>query len=318
MHTVAVGADIASAHFDAARLDAGGRYEHKRFSNDLAGSVAFLAWPAGFGGERPLARMEAAGAYSPPLAGFLFARGGPVAVANPARIAAFAKTELSRAKTDKADAKLVARFAREKQPPLWKPLPPALRALQSLLRRAEDLRGMLQTERNRLDAAEAARPIEAVTKALGAEMESVKARLRKRTDEDPDLRGRRDLLESIPGTGGAAAARLLAALHPHRGLASAKRAAAHAGLDVRIRDPGKRIGTRHLAKRGDPPLRKAPYMPALAAWRHNPAVKALCERLKAKGKNGKPVACAAMRKLLHLAFAILKSGKPFDPNYGLA
>ena len=56
----------------------------------------------------------------------------------------------------------------------------------------------------------------------------------------------------------------------------------------------------------------------MVAWRHNPAVRAFCERLKANGKSGKAVACAAMRKLLHIAFAILKSGKPFDPNLGLA
>jgi transposase len=54
------------------------------------------------------------------------------------------------------------------------------------------------------------------------------------------------------------------------------------------------------------------------AWRHNPVIKAFCERLKANGKNGKVVACAAMRKLVHLAFGVLRSGKPFDPKLALA
>jgi transposase len=320
MHTANVGADISKAKFDAARLDEEGRYKHKHFSNDPAGFAAFAAWLEGFGGGRPLVCLEATGAYSQPLAEFLHAHGWPVAVANPACVAAFAKTELSRAKTDKADAKLIARFAREKRPPLWQPLPPDLRTLQSLLRRADDLLEMLQMERNRLDTADAdaAPSIRAVAKVLEDELAAVRARIRKHIDDDPDLRGRAGLLETIPGIGEASAAHLLAALHPHYGFAGAKQAVAHAGLDVRIRDSGKQVGARHLTKCGDPLLRKALYMPALVAWRHNPIIKAFCERLKAKGKNGKLVACAAMRKLLHLAFAILKSGKPFDPNYGLA
>jgi transposase len=59
-------------------------------------------------------------------------------------------------------------------------------------------------------------------------------------------------------------------------------------------------------------------MPILSAWQHNPAIRAFCERLKASGKKGKAVACAAVRKLIHIAFAILKSGKPFDPEFKLA
>jgi hypothetical protein len=55
--------------------------------------------------------------------------------------------------------------------------------------------------------------------------------------------------------------------------------------------------------------------PTLVAWRHNPPIRAFCEHLKANGKNGKAIVCAAMRKLIRIAFAILKSGQPFDPNY---
>jgi transposase len=62
-------------------------------------------------------------------------------------------------------------------------------------------------------------------------------------------------------------------------------------------------------------LRKALYMPAVVAKRHNPAIRAFCERLKANGKKGKAVICAAMRKLMHIAYAVLKSGKPFDPKF---
>jgi len=59
-------------------------------------------------------------------------------------------------------------------------------------------------------------------------------------------------------------------------------------------------------------------MPMLSALVHNPAIRAFCQHLKAHGKPGKSYVCAASAKLIHIAFAILKSGKPFDPNYGLA
>jgi hypothetical protein len=71
-------------------------------------------------------------------------------------------------------------------------------------------------------------------------------------------------------------------------------------------------GNTPIAKNGDPALRKALYIPAIVAWKHNPLIHVFCERLN--GKNGKAIVCAAMRKLIHLAFGVLKSGKAFDPT----
>lgn len=246
MHTITVGVDIAKAIFDAARRDAEGRYKHKKFGNDAEGFVAFVAWLADFGDERPLIRMEATGAYSHPLAEFLFAQGWPVGVVNPACIAAFAKAELSRAKTDKNDAKSIARFAREKQPALWKPSPANLHALQTLLRRIGDLQAMRQMEKNRLDTAgrDIAPSIETIVAALDTELQAIQQRLQQHIDDDPDYRKRRDLLVSIPGIADTTAIHLLAVLDPHYGFTSAKQVTAYAGLDVRIRDSGKKQGFR--------------------------------------------------------------------------
>jgi len=320
MNTPIVGADVAKAKFDAARLGADGKYKHKKFDNTLEGFAAFLAWLVAFGGDRPLVCMEATGAYSIPLAEYLAAQGWPVSVVNPNKIAHFGKSELSRAKTDKADAKLIARYAREKTPALWTPPPPEIRELQLLLRRVEDLTEMRQMEQNRLDTADAAvaGSIKAVLASLDQELEATQKRIRQHFDDHSDLKQRRDLLDTIPGVGKATAAQLLVALSEHYGFDNAKQAAAHAGLAPLIQESGRWKGKTRLSKTGDPMLRKALYMPAVVAWQHNPAIRAFCERLKAAGKNGKAVACAAMRKLLHIAFAILKSGKPFDPNYGLA
>ena len=131
--------DIAKAHFDAARLGADGKYQHQPFDNTPEGFARFAEWLAGFGAEPTPVCMEATGAYSVPLAKFLVGRGVPVSVVNPARIAAFAKRELSRAKTDQADAKRIARYALAMRPPAWTPPPAEIRERQALLRRLEHL-----------------------------------------------------------------------------------------------------------------------------------------------------------------------------------
>ena len=100
--------------------------------------------------------------------------------------------------------------------------------------------------------------------------------------------------------------------------ANAKQVVAFAGLAPKIQEPGKWVGKTRIAKTGDPGLRKVLYMPALTAWQHNPVIRAFCERLKANDKNGKAIVCAAMRKLIHLAYAILQSGQPFDAKLRLA
>ncbi|WP_442496903.1 IS110 family transposase [Methylobacter sp. sgz302048] len=138
MSQVTVGVDIAKHKFDVARLE-NGKYKHKKFDNTPEGFAALIVWLTTFGGVKPSVCMEATGAYSIPLAECLAQSGYPVAVVNPARIKGFAKSELSRIKTDKADAKLIARYAQEKKPPLWTPPPANIRELQALLRRIEDL-----------------------------------------------------------------------------------------------------------------------------------------------------------------------------------
>jgi len=319
MAKVIVGIDIAKLKFDVARL-CEGKYKHAKFSNDTQGYADFMAWLSQFSDTDVRVCMEATGAYSLPLAEFLVERGYFVSVINPAQIHAFGKSELSRAKTDKADAKLIARYGLQARLEAWIPLPANLRHLQALTRRLEHLLEMQRMEQNRLETAEVTivPSIEAVLATLSAELKATRQAIQEHIDHDPDLKQRRDLLETIPGIGPASIAYLLVALSPHHGYTHAKQVVAHAGLAPAIRESGQWTGKTRLAKNGDPRLRKALYMPALVAWRYNPAIRTYCERLKANGKNGKLVACAAMRKLVHLAFAILKSGKPFDPNFSLA
>jgi transposase len=241
-----------------------------------------------------------------------------VSVINPAQIKAFAHSELSRAKTDKADAKLIARYAQTMQPPLWTPPSPAIRAIQALVRRVDDLSEMIRMEKNRLDTAtdSAVREsIETIISTLKAQLKATRAAITQQIDNDPTLKERAELLDSIKGVGDATIAQLLVVLDKHHNFTNAKQVVAFVGLAPAIKQSGQWRGNTHISKTGDASLRKALYMPALSAWKSNPVIQAFCERLRANGKNGKAIICAAMRKLIHLAFAILKSGQPFDPDY---
>jgi transposase len=312
-----VGIDIAKAKFDAAVL-CDGKYKTKVFPNTHQGFEQFLAWLKVF--AMPHVCLEATGRYGEALATFLTDHSIAVSVVNPAQIHAFGKAELSRTKTDKSDAKLIARFCALHRPPLWQPLPKAVRDLQALVRRLDNLLEMRQMERNRQDGAEPAvqTSIQILLHTLDTEIEQIRQRIREHIDQEPDLRQRRDLLDSIPGLGAATIAVVLAALGDVTRFDNARCVAAFAGLSPQERQSGKWKGHTRLSKTGDALLRKALYLPALVAWRHNPLIKAFCERLKAQGKNGKLIVCAAMRKLLVLAYGVLKSGQPFDPNFALA
>lgn len=158
-------------------------------------------------------------------------------------------------------------------------------------------------EQNRLGTADPATApsIRAFLQTLDREIEAAREMIRRRIDDDPDLKSCRDLLESIPG------AHLLVLFGDHHGFQSAKQAVAFAGLAPNPHQSGM-TGKARLSKVGGRSIRKALYLPALVAWRHNPPVREFCERLKANGKTGKAVACAAMRRLLHIAFGVLKSG----------
>jgi transposase len=73
-------------------------------------------------------------------------------------------------------------------------------------------------------------------------------------------------------------------------------------------------GRTRLSKTGNARLRRALYMPALSARRYNPIIKAFCQRLQQRGKRPMEIVGAAMRKLLHIVYGVLKSGKAFDPS----
>jgi transposase len=313
-----LGIDISKLKFDICLSREAGRFRHKVFPNSPAGFSQLSVWLSKQKVERVHACLEATGTYGEALATHLHEAGHLVSVVNPAVIKAYGQSRLSRTKTDKADATLIAQFCSERRPPQWQPLPAEIRELQALVRRLDSLVEMRQMEVNRLEVA----VTEAVTESLAGhlayldeEVARTEQMIRSHLDSHPDLRGQRDLLLSIPGIGETTAAKLLSEIMDVRLYASAKQLAAFAGLAPRLHESGSSVKRKaRLSKTGAPRLRKALYFPAIAAIKYNPYIKDLSQRLRARGKCPMQVIGAAMRKLIHLAYGVLKSGRPFDPE----
>ena len=321
--TAYLGIDVAKKKVDVALRGSDGKVREKAVANTAAGATALLAWVARYHTGPVHACLEATGTYGIALAERLADAGYVVSLVNPARIAAYARSRLTRSKTDPVDARLIAEFCEKETPPRWVPPAPELRALQALVRRLDALEEMRTQERNRL----AAEPADAVVQAslqhlidvIEDEMQTLRARIRDHFDQYPGLRAQRDLLTSIPGIGEATAAVLLAEFGGLTQFRQAAACAAYAGVVPRHIESGTSVRRKPvLSKLGVPLLRKALFYPAMVALRFNPIIVAFGKRLRQKGKHKMVVIAAAMHKLVHLAYGVLKTKKAFDPEYLLA
>ena len=219
-----VGIDIAKAKFDVALLNPIGKYRSKVFANTPEGYDQLLDWLRKYEALEAHLCMETTGAYGRGLARFLAHQKLLVSVVNPAQIHAFGKTELTRAKTDKADARLIARYCQMHHPAAWTPPADEIVALQALVQRLNDLLGLQNMENNRLETAESAAipSIEAILAAIDKQIEAVRKQIKGHIDDHPDLKTQKDLLLSIPGIGDNTTATLLAFLSPLERFHSAK------------------------------------------------------------------------------------------------
>jgi len=320
-----IGIDVAKATFDIALPLGPGKYRTRaKVANTAAGWEQLLAWRDKHAPEAAVG-MEATGIYHEALAERLVAAGVTVYVVNPAQIKAYGQSELLRTKTDRTDAKLIARFFQSRQLDperlrAYVPPTPSERRLRALVRRLDDLKQMRQMELNRLESANetVAQGITEVVATLDGQIDQVERAITEHVDDDPDLRTRRDLLNSIPGLSDTTSTFLLACLGQLERYEHVGQLVAHAGLNPAQRQSGKHQGKVRISRIGDALVRAKLYMPALVAKRHNPILAAFAQRLADRGKPPKVILCALMRKLLHLVWGVLRSGKPFDPRHALA
>lgn len=316
MHKYYLGIDVAKAKLDCALRMPDGKYRNKVVVNTPAGYTTLSVWLNKHGATLPHVCMEATGVYWEAVAEYLASQNMIVSVINPAQIKAFGASRMVRTKTDRVDAQLIAAFCVERCPDAWKAPSPAEQALRAMVLRLEALQNMRTQEINRLDVArEAVKPgITSHITWLDSEIETLIARIRNHMNNDPDLKDKQALLDSIPGLGERTIAVLLAFYADTQRFDNARKAVAFAGLDPRQHESGSSVKAKpRMSKVGHSFLRKALYMPAMVTLYRTAWGKSFRARLAASGKPPMLIIGAMMRKLVQVAFGVLKSGKSFDP-----
>ena len=312
-----LGIDIAKQKFDVALL-VDGKTKHKACKNSVEGFETLTLWLERQGIQKVHACLEATGSYGEDLAIYLHEAGHIVSIVNPARIKGFGQSELIRTKTDKIDAALIARFCLAMNPGPWNPPSPEIRSLRALVRRVDSLIDMRSQEKNRISTAHetVALLIKEHIAYLDQEIEKIRQQIADLIGKDPHLKRKKDLLDSIPALGKATIPHILAELDDLGKFNHVREMVAFIGLAPKETISGSSIkGKPRLCKIGHARLRRALYMPALVSIQCNPLMIAFYKRMKDKGKNGKVIVCAIMRKLLHVIYGVLKSGKKYDPNH---
>ena len=188
---VALGLDVGKDKIHASLLFHS-RKRDRTFTNDARGHAAVLAWIDEQKVKPVHACLESTGGWSEALATALFDAGHVVSIVNPTRVKAFAKSELLRTKTDKVDARLIARFCNLHRPPAWSPPPENVRRLQGLSRRLDSLISIRSQELNRLEAPGEVdvvkASIESTIALLSREIALIEEQLRELVNNNPDLR----------------------------------------------------------------------------------------------------------------------------------
>jgi transposase len=268
--------------------------------------------------------MEATGSYWISLATRLVHDGFRVSVINPAQAHHFAKALLKRAKTDAIDAQTLAQLAMILQPEPWMPPPQIYYELQQRLAQRDDLLNLRQQVRNQLHALmqhpEVIEPVrlrmECLLSTFQLQIDEIEAEITAALNQDSAWAAAAERLQSIKGVGWVTAAWTLVTTLNFTACDSVDSLTAYAGLAPMPRQSGSSVWHRpSIGHSGNGRLRTAYYMATLTAARFNPAIKTFYSRLIAAGKPEKVARCAAARKLLHIAWAVVKKDQPFDPNY---
>lgn len=339
------GVDIAAKDFTAATLLPGGkpRLEKKPFEQTPQGFSLFLARLAaaasGIPPQEHLVVMESTGPYWVALAVYLAQKDYAVSVVNPAQVHFFAKAQLKRSKNDKLDAQTLAEFAQTMLPNLWTPPPQFYHELRQRISQRDNLVRIKTQVENQLHSLlvnpiiiESVRDqLKELVSTLSSQIEQMDHELAdllkielKKLDQEPQAEPSHQqewkrsiaLLRTIPGIGPLTASWLVLSTLNFTTCQSPQALSLYAGLAPIERSSGSSIrGHPQIGHSGNARLRTLLYMATLTAARYNPLIKAFWERLHDKKHKPLKVArCACARKLLHLAFAIVKSGKPFDPG----
>jgi len=323
-----IGIDVSKAKLDCSLLldAASTKRRAKSVANSRAGVAELLAWCTKHNADPSElhAILEGTGVYHEQAALALADAGVAVSIVNPAQVKDFGRSLGVRTKTDGVDSLVLARYGALLNPRAWTPPAQEARSLQALLSRREAIAQDLQRERNRLEKADATDTPMLIRQSLVDSISFLEKQLAKlqqdiddHINKHPGLKADRDLLISIPAVGPQVGNHLLSVIHNHD-FQSAEQLAAYLGLVPVERQSGTSVlGRPRLSKAGPARIRAVLYMAAIVGTQYNPHIKALYQRLQERGKTKMSALGAAMRKLVHLCFGVLKTRQPYQPNYAV-
>ncbi len=309
-----LGIDISKDFFDV--YDHQG--QHYQFKNSLKGYARFKKILS----SASHCVMEATGYYHIRLAYYLLENGITVSVENPLKVKRFIQMGLSKVKTDKSDAKQLYEYAQTQRLRLWQgssknqqECMQLIRLLSVYSKQSTQLKNKIEGEITLgIPSKVVLKSLEKQLKTLEKEKKVLEQELEKIVKEEhqEDL----TLLKSIPGIGIKTALFLLVFTDGFERFDSAKELCSYAGITPTIRQSGSSVkGKARMSKIGNQKLRNLLFMCSFNACKYNRACKALFDRIVAKGKSKKLALIAVCNKLLKQAYAIVKSGIPYDNNY---
>jgi transposase len=310
-----LGIDVGKVQLHAELLQ-GTATARKSVPNSIKGFEQLCKWLANRKVSDVHVCLEATGTYGEAVAEYMFDAGYRVSVINPAQIKAFGRSVLVRTKTDLVDAGVIAQFCRERNPPAWAPPSREIRAFRALLRRRQVLVDMIAAEKNRLEAAvepSVRRSVSSTLAALQSELERLEEDIDKHVKANPELQGNVDRIDEIPGFGSLTSQKVLAETNCFSICDSPAAIVAYAGLNPQQYQSGSIRRRGRISKIGNAALRKSLYYAALSAKQHSAYFRAFVQRLQAAGKPPKVIVVALMRKLLVLAYILVKRQMRFNP-----
>lgn len=321
---IVVGCDVSKATLDAAWFDDAQQrwHQHAPFANNSRGWRSLLAWLEKSTGHSRRALtlvIEATGVYHVPLAQWACRQGLRVIVTNPGRAAENARSHNRLHKSDPLDARGLSQYGRELQNPHeYVPDTAEISRLKALLSRLRQLDSDLQRERNRLEkcpyipeSAPLAASLRRGIRERQREHKRIQDEIEALIRDHAELEHLHRLLCSIKGVGKITSQWLLPLLYRQQ-FASARQLAAFLGLTPIKQSSGTSLRKRgRLSGLGNPYLRSRLYMPAVSAITHNPDLKAFHDRLIRRGKTPKQALTAVMRKLVHVAYGVVKNNEPY-------
>jgi transposase len=312
-----VGIDVAKEKLDVALRVGSGKWKTKTVANKLTGFEALRAWLGKHGVARAHVCMEATGIYWEAVAEHLVDHGFSVSVVNPKQIKATGEALGIRSKTDEIDSKLIGEFCAMRNPALWQAPSASARRLRALVARRDALMELRTAESNRLEVTsvpDVRQSIEQTIAHLEKQIAQIEKQIRQDIDNDPTLKAQKELLITIPGVADVTAAKLLSHYGGALRFGSSRQAVAYAGLDTRKHESGTSVrGKSRMSKKGHSDIRGGLYMPAVVAKNSTEWGRTFAARLLAAGKPPMVVIGALMRKIVAIAYGVLKSGTPFNP-----